>query len=183
VESLGARSGYGQIEQKCGREGCLKGFMTMTDFAKVIREDSEWALSFAKKQIEGKTTGLEKHDYIAAIEKHAAATYGDTMGKERSFAKAITEDNVGRLLYRALKAAPGSEIKSEPPAASGDAPQDFVGRPAHARLHSMTVDHVRANPRQSYQSAYSFLYTKPENSALREQIKAEHFASIAKAYA
>ncbi len=155
----------------------------MTDFAKVIREDPEWVISFAKMQIEGKTTGLEKHDYIAAIERHAAATYGDTMGKERSFAKAIVEDDVGKLLYRALKAAPGSEIKPTPPSASGDAAQDFVGRPAHARLHSMVVDHVRANPRQSYASAYAFHYTKPENAALREEVKREHFASIAKAYA
>jgi hypothetical protein len=151
--------------------------MTMTDFAKVIREDPEWVISFAKMQIEGKTTGLEKHDYIAAIERHAAATYGDTMGKERSFAKAIVEDDVGKLLYRALKAAPGSEIKPTPPSASGDAIQDFVGRPAHARLHSMAVDHQRAHSGMTYAQAYSHLYSRPENEALRNQIKSEHMAA------
>jgi hypothetical protein len=46
--------------------------------------------------------------------------------------------------------------------------------PAHAKLHSMAIDHQRAHAGQSYQSAYSYLYAKPENVALRNAVKAEH---------
>jgi hypothetical protein len=40
----------------------------------------------------------------------------------------------------------------------------------------MSVDHMRAHSGISYQRAYSYLYNRPENQALREKIKAEHMA-------
>jgi hypothetical protein len=46
--------------------------------------------------------------------------------------------------------------------------------PAHAKIHSLAIDHQRAHPGMSYQSAYGYLYSKPENTALREKIKNEH---------
>jgi hypothetical protein len=46
--------------------------------------------------------------------------------------------------------------------------------PAHAKLHSLAVDHQRAHGGMSYQQAYSHLYAKPENVGLRNAIKAEH---------
>jgi hypothetical protein len=46
--------------------------------------------------------------------------------------------------------------------------------PAHARLHSMAVDHQRAHAGQSYASAYAYLYGKSENVSLRNAVKAEH---------
>jgi hypothetical protein len=46
--------------------------------------------------------------------------------------------------------------------------------PNHARLHSLAVDHMRAHDGMSYQSAYSYLYAKPENVGLRNAVKAEH---------
>jgi hypothetical protein len=49
--------------------------------------------------------------------------------------------------------------------------------PAHARLHSMAVDHQRAHSGMSYQQAYSHLYGSHENAALRNAVKAEHMAS------
>ena len=49
--------------------------------------------------------------------------------------------------------------------------------PAHARLHSMAVDHMRAHGGMSYELAYSHLYSRPENAPLREKIKAEHMAA------
>ena len=53
---------------------------------------------------------------------------------------------------------------------------EFLG-PAHARLHSMAVDHQRAHSGMSYQQAYSHLYSRPENEPLRNKIKAEHMAA------
>jgi hypothetical protein len=49
--------------------------------------------------------------------------------------------------------------------------------PAHARLHSLAVDHQRAHDGMSYQSAYSHLYSRPENASLRNAVKAEHMKS------
>jgi hypothetical protein len=49
--------------------------------------------------------------------------------------------------------------------------------PAHAKLHSMAIDHQRAHAGQSYASAYAYLYAKPENAALRNAVKSEHMAS------
>jgi hypothetical protein len=46
--------------------------------------------------------------------------------------------------------------------------------PNHAKLHSLAVDHMRAHDGMSYESAYSYLYAKPENVSLRNAVKAEH---------
>jgi hypothetical protein len=52
--------------------------------------------------------------------------------------------------------------------------------PAHAKLHSMAVDHARARSGMSYEQAYSHLYSRMENAPLREKIKTEHLrASMA----
>lgn len=52
--------------------------------------------------------------------------------------------------------------------------------PNHARLHSLAVDHMRAHSGMSYESAYSHLYSRPENVSLRNAVKAEHMkATIA----
>jgi hypothetical protein len=65
-------------------------------------------------------------------------------------------------------------VKALPDAKQDDVPE-HIG-PAHARLHSLAVDHQRAHSGMSYQQAYSHLYSKPENSTLREKIKAEHMS-------
>jgi hypothetical protein len=102
--------------------------------------------------------------------------------------KAITEDETGRLLYQAMKIAPGSEVKPAPQPAppSREAEAKLVG-PAHAKMHSLAVDHQRANPRLSYEAAYSRMYTHPENAGLRAGINREHLgasmAAVAKAAA
>jgi hypothetical protein len=47
--------------------------------------------------------------------------------------------------------------------------------PAHARLHSLAIDHQRAHPGQSYASAYAYLYNN--NTSLRDAVKAEHLSA------
>jgi hypothetical protein len=54
--------------------------------------------------------------------------------------------------------------------------------PAHAKLHSLAIDHQRAHPGMSYQSAYGYLYAKPENVGLRNAIKAEHMSTTMSAH-
>lgn len=70
-------------------------------------------------------------------------------------------------LVKAAKAAPYD------PLAKAAEMAEHLG-PNHARLHSMAVDHMRARAGMSYESAYAYLYGKPENEALRNAIKAEH---------
>jgi hypothetical protein len=54
--------------------------------------------------------------------------------------------------------------------------------PAHAKLHSLAVDHQRAHYGMTYQQAYSHLYSRPENEPLREKIKAEHMQATMAGY-
>ena len=91
-----------------------KGTVSMTDFAKIIRDHESLVLDFAKRQVEGERTGLEKHDYLAAIEGRAAKLRADGESKEQSFTKTIVDDEIGKLLYKALKRAPGAEVKPAP---------------------------------------------------------------------
>jgi hypothetical protein len=150
----------------------------MTDFEKIIRDHEILVLDFAKRQVEGERTGLEKHDYLAAIEARAAKLRADGESKEQAFTKVITEDETGKLLYKALKRAPGSEVKPapQPTPPSPEAAAQRLG-PGHAKMHAMAIDFQRANPRHSYESAYSRVYSAPENAGLREKIKAEHLAA------
>jgi hypothetical protein len=127
-----------------------KGTVSMTDFEKIIRDHEVLVLDFAKRQVEGERTGLEKHDYLAAIEGRAAKLRADGESKEQSFTKTIVDDEIGKLLYKALKRAPGSEVKPAPQPAppSPEAAARLLG-PAHAKMHSMAIDFQRANPRHS----------------------------------
>jgi hypothetical protein len=54
--------------------------------------------------------------------------------------------------------------------------------PAHAKMHSMAVDHQRAHGGMSYQQAYSHLYSRPENEPLRNAVKAEHMRATMAGY-
>ena len=133
---------------------------------------------FAKIVVnQGRSPGIEKHDFYDAIVKRAEALRADGESPQKSFVKAITEDETGRLLYKAMQIAPGSEVKPAPQPAppSPEAAAKLLG-PAHARLHSQAVDHQRANPRLSYEAAYSRIYTHPENAGLRAEINREHLA-------
>jgi hypothetical protein len=153
-----------------------KGTTAMTDFEK--RDHESLVLDFAKRQVDGERTGLEKHDYFAAIEGRAAKLHADGESPQQAFTKVITDDEIGKLLFKALKRAPGSEVKPVPQSAppSPEASAKLLG-PAHARLHSQAVDHQRANPRLSYEAAYSRMYTHPENASLRAEINREHLAA------
>jgi hypothetical protein len=148
------------------------------EFQKVIKDDSS-VLMFAKMQCEGHGTGLEKSDWLKIIEGRSRDLYGDAKTPAIAFTKTIVEDETGRLLYKAMKAAPGFETTS----AVGDTPEvehpdDFKGRPAHAMMHALALEHQKKHAGMSYQSAYSVLYTKPEHAALRDEIKREHMKEI-----
>jgi hypothetical protein len=148
------------------------------EFQRILPADSSIVM-YAKIAVnQGRSPGLEKHEFYDAIVKRAEALRADGESPQQAFAKTIVEDETGRLLYQAMKIAPGSEVKPSPQPAppSPEAAAKLLG-PAHARLHSQAVDHQRANPRLSYESAYSRMYTAPENAGLRAEINREHLAA------
>jgi hypothetical protein len=148
------------------------------EFQKVLPSD-ESIVMFAKIAVnQGRSPGLEKDAFYDAIVKRADELRADGESPQKSFVKAITEDETGRLLYKAMQIAPGAEVKPAPQPAppSPEAAAKLLG-PAHARLHSQAVDHQRANPRLSYEAAYSRMYTHPENAGLRAEINREHLGA------
>ena len=151
------------------------------DFQKVLPSD-ESIVMFAKIAVnQGRSPGLEKNEFYDAIMKRAEALRADGESPQQTFAKVITEDETGKLLYKAMQIAPGQEVKPAPQPAppSREAAAMLLG-PAHAKLHSQAVDHQRANPRLSYEAAYSRMYTHPDNAGLRAEINREHLrASMA----
>jgi hypothetical protein len=139
-------------------------------------------LAVAKMVANGVNTGLDKAYFHRQCEARADEIRKANESKEQAFARAITEDEEGRLLFKAAQRSKGSDV---PPR---DAPQDYVAPPkpeelgpAHAKLHSLAVDHQRAHPRLSYESAYSQIYTHPSNAKLRDAARNEHLkASLAR---
>jgi hypothetical protein len=148
------------------------------EFQKILPSD-ESIVMFAKIAVnQGRSPGLEKDAFYDAIVKRAEALRADGESPQKSFIKAITEDETGRLLYQAMKIAPGAEVKPAPQPAppSREAAATLLG-PAHAKMHSQAIDHQRANPRLSYEAAYSRMYAHPENASLRAEINREHLAA------
>ena len=148
------------------------------EFQKILPADSA-IIMFAKIAVnQGRSPGLEKDAFYDAIVKRAEALRANGESQQQAFSKVITQDETGRLLYQAMKIAPGAEVKPAPQPAppSREAEAKLLG-PAHARLHSQAVDHQRANPRLSYESAYSRMYTHSDNASLRAEINREHLAA------
>jgi hypothetical protein len=148
------------------------------EFQKILPADSSIVM-FAKIAVnQGRSPGLEKDAFYDAIVKRAEALRADGESQQQAFSKVITEDETGRLLYQAMKIAPGQEVKPTPQPAppSREAEAKLLG-PAHAKMHSMAIDFQRANPRHSYESAYSRVYSAPENASLRAEINREHLAA------
>jgi hypothetical protein len=112
------------------------------EFQKVLPAD-ESIVMFAKIAVnQGRSPGIEKHDFYDAIVKRAGALRADGESPQQAFSKAITEDETGRLLYKAMQIAPGAELKpvAQPAPPSREEAARLLG-PAHARLHSQAVDH------------------------------------------
>lgn len=146
------------------------------EFQKVLPSDSS-IVTFAKIAVnQGRSPGLEKDAFYDAIVKRADELRAGGESPQQAFSKAIIEDETCRLLFQAMKIAPGAEVKPapQPPPPSPEAAAKLLG-PAHAKMHSLAVDHQRANPRLSYESAYAKIYSAPENAGLRAEINHEHF--------
>jgi hypothetical protein len=141
---------------------------------------------------------VDRGPYYRMIDKQALARQAQT---GESYAVAFTkcnEDPTNKVIVDNLKyedqarshdAIFGSRFSAIPiakkahydPLAKAAEVAEHLG-PNHAKLHSMAVDHQRAHAGQSYESAYSYLYSKPENVALRNAVKREHMQATMSGY-
>jgi hypothetical protein len=84
------------------------------EFQKILPSDPSIVM-FAKIAVnQGRSPGIEKHGFYDAIMKRADELRADGESRQQAFAKTITEDETGRLLYQAMKIAPGVEVKPTP---------------------------------------------------------------------
>jgi hypothetical protein len=132
---------------------------------------------------------ISRGPYHSMLDKMARARQAIT---GESYAKAFTETycdpkNISIKdgaqydhLAKAMDSTYGTRLSPIP--AQKAAPYDPLAKaselaehlgPAHARLHSMAVEHARTHPELTYAQAYTRLYLAPENVALRAGIAAE----------
>ncbi len=169
-------------QTKAYNDHVAKGVITFKKGATNVDRNSENLMMFAKMAIDqGRSPGLNKSVFIAGITLRADAIRKSGESAAQAFTRAITADEIGKTLYRASKVAPGPEI--EPAPIEAPKQPSYMGQPGHARMQVLADDHLKANPRKSKEGAYASVYRAPENTALREQCKAEHFAAISKAMA
>ena len=117
--------------------------------------DEKLMTFYSKRLLSGGDTPFEKSHFIAAIQACGDALYPNKPSPQQRFARALDNDPVAQLYYKAMQRAPGTEVKTD----ESHGTQDFV-RPqhigeAHARMHSMAVDHAKAKG-MSYAGAYSY---------------------------
>jgi hypothetical protein len=145
--------------------------MTAINFSKQLTGDTVSMIFYAKKLLDGHETPFSKADFVDAIQTRADATLPADWSPQRRFSRAISGgDSVASELYRACKIAPGSEVRA--PVEKADEGPQHIG-PAHAKMHSLAIDRQRERP-ISFASAYSEVYTRPDNAALRRAVQREH---------
>ncbi len=146
-------------------------------------------VEFAKLALATGTPILTKAMLTAAISKRAGEIRRAGESEAKAFVRAMNEDEDGKTLYRASKVAPGPEVVPEKP--STPAAPKPIG-PAHAELEARARDHLLAHPELAERrgvkdggkaAAVAAIYGNPHNYDLRERVKGEHFASLAKAAA
>lgn len=151
---------------------------------------------------DGLFDGFEKQEIEEMILLRADEICKPKESCASAYARAIVEDGVAKVLFKAARRVTGilpttaaikraeqeiAKARSGAPKPGHDTPEGEERRsvaeleaanlgPANAKLHALAVDHQRAHSRLSYQGAYSYIYTLPENEALRNKAKAEHMA-------
>jgi hypothetical protein len=139
------------------------------EFQKILPSDPP-IIVFAKMAVnQGRSPGIEKHEFYDAIVKRAEALRADGESPQQAFAKVIIEDETGRLLYQAMKIAPGRETKPPP-----DESQDYVSPgPAHDELDRLVMTRMKSDPKLSYQQSFTREYLSPANRSLKDRVDSE----------
>ena len=127
------------------------------EFQKVLPADSSIVM-FAKIAVnQGRSPGIEKHDFYDAIVKRADELRADGESPQQAFAKVITEDETGRLLYQGDEDRAGGRSETRAATCSAESGKRRRGSsgPRMRGCIRKPIDHQRANPRLSYEAAYS----------------------------
>jgi hypothetical protein len=138
-------------------------------FEKILPSDSS-IIMYAKIAVnQGRSPGMERHDFYDALMKRADALRADGESQQQAFTKTITEDETGKLLYQAMKIAPGSETKPPP-----DESEDYVSPgPAHDELDRLVMTRMKDNPKLSYEQSFTREYMLPANRSLKYRVDSE----------
>jgi hypothetical protein len=130
------------------------------------------ARHFAKILVtQGLTCGQSRQDFEAEITKRAERRQGESAAQ--AFTRYITEDETGKLLFKASKLAPPRQ-----------APQDFANPEPPSRglaqdqldrlVDEFLVNYNRANSKKLTRAqAYDRVFNSAQHRELRERVKAE----------
>jgi hypothetical protein len=132
-----------------------------------------WTI-IAKRAAAGEATPFKKRDFYNVIAERAAAARRDHETSESSFARFITEDREGKILFKAYRLAPGPDFtvevkKTEPPAPPST--------PALDRLNAKAEELRKIETKLTFVQAFAKVYTKPENRELVDEHRAERNAA------
>ncbi len=134
----------------------------------------------AKAAVESGETMVEKHEFLAAINKRAEKLRLPGETAAQSFARTITTDEKGRTLYAAMKIAPGKEFVEAPRVAKATAASVETG-PAFAKLNALAAEYqaaqIKLGKRCTKEMAFTQVYESPANVELRLAAKREEQAA------
>jgi hypothetical protein len=149
----------------------------LQELAKIETDDQ--AIRFAKRVASGAIENpLSKSAWFELITAQAVANFPDPkLSAEQKFSKYI-DTLTGHAVFQVAKATReevNRHIDFVKTAASLEGDEYFAKRagPASAKMHPLAVDYQRKRG-NSYQRAYSYVYGRRDNEALRNQVKAEH---------
>ncbi len=154
--------------------------------AVIMKRETEYTpnelVELIKKSVDaGEADNEPKYKYMEAITARAndLRVAGDT--DAQAFTKAITTDEPCRLLFKLMKAAPGSDVP--PPAAPQD--DDDAKGPAEQAMEAAVAAHRADAAAQglklSAEQAFAAVYTSPAHRGLKARYDAEMLAKRARA--
>jgi hypothetical protein len=145
------------------------------DFRKFVQSDD--ASDIEKRWERGEYDHISKNEWHQVVEYRAAQIRKSDETKEQAFTRAITSDDLGRVLFKAHQQCNGrrfyKQIFDAPPESVAKAadPTPHLG-PAHKEMNALAIDYQRSSGR-TFASAYSHVYTNNDNAPLRERVKDE----------
>jgi hypothetical protein len=137
-------------------------------------------LVVAKGVMVGKPTTIKKRDWYTEMCNRAEALRHEGQTKEAAFAKFITSNPDGRLLFAVYKQAPGNDWEGEDDEELDDMANPEADDPAYAKLCAKARALMEQNPQLSFPQAFSICYTT--NSSLVDMSKRYHAQKVAKAW-
>jgi len=126
-------------------------------------------IAVAKNVLAGNPTVHTRDDFFEALQRGAAKVRRKNETPEQSFSRFATETEDGRLLLKAMKAAPGPD--GGPTLLTG-VPTDMT--PAYQRMMAEARALMRSNPGLTEAAAFSRVYNDPEFANLTAADKQYH---------